>query len=78
MNVEGRCFFVDMSTLLQAAATLCAAWGAFSAYRVRDNERAATLSEIRNEIRHIINRLDRIENEMGVSGIERNKREEIA
>ncbi|MBQ9857144.1 MAG: hypothetical protein IJO53_13260 [Clostridia bacterium] len=69
---------MDMSTLLQVAATLCAAWGAFSAYRVRDNERAATLSEIRNEIRHIINRLDRIENEMGVSGIERNKREEIA
>ena len=69
---------MDYTFLLQMAATVFAAWGAFNAYRVRDNDRAATLSEIRNEIRHIIKRLDRIENEKQFTRMERKKREESA
>ncbi len=69
---------MDFSVLIQLAATFFAAWGAFNAYRVRDNERAATLSVIRNEIRHIIKRLDRIEDEGKIRRIERKKREESA
>ena len=69
---------MDFSGILQLAATVCAAWGAFSAYRTRDNERAVTLSEIRSEIKHIIKRLDRIEDEKRITRIERKKREESA
>ncbi len=69
---------MDFSFLLQMAATFFAAWGAFSGYRVRDNERAATLSEIRNEIKHIIKRLDRIESNTRITRIERDQREESA
>ena len=52
---------MEISAVLQLIATFSAAWGAFSAYRVRDNERACALSEIRAEIKHIMKRLDRIE-----------------
>ncbi len=68
---------MEISAVLQLIATLSAAWGAFSAYRARDNERACTLSEIRRDIEHIMNRLDKIE-EGRVLKIERTKREESA
>lgn len=52
---------MEFSFLLQLIATVASAWGAFSAYRTRDNERAAALSEIKNEVRHIMRRLDALE-----------------
>ena len=70
-------FFVEISAVLQLIATFSAAWGAFSAYRARDNARAAALSEIRADITHIMKRLDRIEDGR-ICKIERTKREEIA
>lgn len=69
---------MDLSTVLQLTATVCAVWGAFAAYRVRDNERAVVLSEMRSDIRHIIKRLDQIENERRIAKIERKNREESA
>lgn len=68
---------MEISAVLQLIATFSAAWGAFSAYRVRDNERACALSEIRAEIKHIMKRLDRIEDGR-ICKIERTKREESA
>lgn len=68
---------MEISAVVQLIATFSAAWGAFSAYRTRDNERACALSEIRRDIRHIIKRLDRIE-EGRILKIERTKREESA
>lgn len=52
---------MSVQVLLQLAATVLSAWGAFSAYRARDNERAGALSEIKSEIRHISRRLDALE-----------------
>ena len=68
---------MEITAVLQLAATLIAAWSAFSAYRVRDNQRAATLSEIRSDIKHIMKRLDKIEDGK-IRKIERTKREESA
>jgi len=68
---------VDFSAIVQLIATLIAAWSAFSAYRARDNERAIMLSEIRSDIKHIMKRLDKIE-DARVCKIERTKREESA
>lgn len=68
---------MEISAVLQLLATLSAAWGAFSAYRTRDNERACALSEIRADIRHIMKRLDRIE-EGKTLKIDLKKREESA
>ena len=51
---------MEITAVLQLIATLCAACGAFYAYRARDNERACALSEIRTDIKHIMKRLDRI------------------
>ncbi len=68
---------MEITAVLQLIATFSAAWGAFSAYRARDNERACALSEIRTDIRHIMKRLDKIE-EGKVLKIDRKKREESA
>lgn len=68
---------MEISHLLQLIATFSAAIGAFNAYRTRDNERASALSEIRTDIKHIMKRLDRIE-EGRIRKIERTKREESA
>ncbi|MBQ1255799.1 MAG: hypothetical protein IIW08_08385 [Clostridia bacterium] len=68
---------MEISAVLQLIATFSAAWGAFSAYRARDNARAAALSEIRADITHIMKRLDRIEDGR-ICKIERTKREESA
>lgn len=69
---------MEFSTFLQLAATVATMWGAFSAYRARDNERAAALSEIRSDVKHIMKRLDRIEQEKSIQRIEMSQREESA
>lgn len=68
---------MELSALLQLIATFSAAWGAFGAFRTRDNARATQLAEIRSDIKHIIRRLDRIENG-NLRRIEHKKREESA
>ncbi|MBR3928057.1 MAG: hypothetical protein IKJ65_03520 [Clostridia bacterium] len=68
---------MEISAVLQSIAIVISAWGAFSAYRARDNERAAALSEIRSDVKHIMKRLDKIEDGR-IRKIERTKREESA
>lgn len=54
---------MNYTVMIQLAATVLSAISVFSAYRARDNERAGTLFEIKNEIKHISRRLDALEEE---------------
>lgn len=66
---------MNLSLIFQLLSTLIAVLGAFSAYRARDNARAATLSELQTDVKYILRRLDALEDRQRVK---RMKKEESA
>lgn len=70
---------MNLSVLTQALSCAISALAAYAAYRARDNERAATLSEMRAEIRQLSRRMERLENALiRRSELECEKRRESA
>ncbi len=59
---------MDWQGILQTVGVVTALFAFFSNARVRDNERAATLAEIKNDIKHIQRRLDNLERSRRTGG----------
>ncbi len=59
---------MDWQGILQTVGVVTALFAFFSNARARDNERAATLAEIKSDIKHIQRRLDALERSRGSSG----------